>query len=145
MLVNDIENNPAYSEEERKFCDALKREPLIVSEAAALMGRDPYTFEMQRLEREGVIIRSGLTPTDVMHLRGDFDRYDTEASELGAKYVARCIGKSVEEVCQMVYDGVKKKMYCNIVRILMEDYYQNYGGEVVDESMHCLLYTSRCV
>ncbi len=142
VLVNDIANNPAYSEEERKFCEALKREPLIVSEAAALMGRDPYTFEMQRLEREGVIIRSGLTPTDVMHLRGDFDRYDTEASELGAKYVARCIGKSVEEVCQMVYDGVKKKMYCNIVRILMEDYYQNYGGEVVDESMQNLIENS---
>ncbi len=51
----------------------------MLEEAAAAVGKDVYTLNVTRLEKEGVVIRSGLTPTDIMHIKGDFQRYSAEA------------------------------------------------------------------
>ena len=36
------------------------------------MGTDVYRLDMERLEAEGVVLRAGLTPTDIMHIRANF-------------------------------------------------------------------------
>lgn len=137
--VKDIQNNPHYSEEEKRFCRALQEHPLILSDAAKAIGKDIYTLNVKRLEDEGVVIRSGLTPTDIMHLNGDFTEYDKEASLLGAQYVARCLNMELEQLCDAVYDEIKKKLYCNIVRVLLQHsvpYYKKHG---IDEGLSRLI------
>lgn len=129
-LVKDISGNPRYSEEEKRFCAALQNGPLILADAARAVGKDVYTLNMKRLEEEGVVIRSGLTPTDIMHLKGDFGLYDREAASLGAACVARCLSVDPETLCDQVYDAIQKKLYCNIIRILLENndpYYKKHG------------------
>jgi N-methylhydantoinase A/oxoprolinase/acetone carboxylase beta subunit len=129
-LVRDISGSSNYTEEEKAFCEALKGGPLIYSEAAAAIGKDIYSLKVQRLEREGVVMRCGLTPTDIMHIRGDFKNFCTDASIMGAQFVASCIGTDVDSLCSMVYDRIKKTLYCNIVRMLLEDkfpYFKKHG------------------
>jgi N-methylhydantoinase A/oxoprolinase/acetone carboxylase beta subunit len=123
VLIKDIDGVDRFSGEEQKFCGALRNGPLIFSEAAKIMGKDIYYFNADRLEREGVVMRCGLTPTDIMHLKGDFERYDTEAAKLGALFVASGAGMSLDELGDHVYDMVKQKLYRNIVRILLRDQY----------------------
>ena len=125
-LIKDISNNSNYSSREIAFCKALHNGPLILRDAAEAVGTDAYNIEMPRLEEEGVVIRCGLTPTDIMHRKGDFTRFNSEAAELGAEFVASCIDVSPDTLSDMVYDLMKNRLYMNIVRVLIEDQYPHF-------------------
>jgi N-methylhydantoinase A/oxoprolinase/acetone carboxylase beta subunit len=126
VLVKDVSEDPKYNVRERTFCRALKDGPLCYSQAAAAYDADVYFFNLERLEKEGIVIRCGLTPTDVMQIKGDFKKYDTEAALLAIRFVARGTGKTEEELIDAIYDAVKKKMYVNTVRLLLEDRYPEF-------------------
>ena len=131
ILVKDISENPRYTGEEKALCAALKHGALSLTEAAdSVPGRDIYSLNVSRLLREGVVQVCGLTPTDVMHIRGDFSRFSAEASLLGAQYVASNLDLSVDELCDLVYDEIKRKLYVNIVKVMLENkdgHYRNNG------------------
>lgn len=121
VLLQDIENSPGFTDSEKELCRALKNGPLILEKAAAAIGKDVYGLRsFGRLEKEGIIMRSGLTPTDIMHLKGDFNRYNKEASQLGARYLAMCTGMDASEVCDSAYYLIRKKLYMNLARILLK-------------------------
>ena len=134
-LVRDIRDLPGYTDEEKAFCAALQGGPLDLRSAAAAVGKDIYWLDVSRLETEGVILRSGLTPTDFMHLKGDFNAYDPRAAELAARYLLRCMHRpadSEEELrrlCDEVYDRVKKTLYTSLLRILLMDRYPRFREE----------------
>lgn len=120
-LVKDIGEDPHYNETERRFCSALKNGPLAYEEAAQFLELEPYSMyiHIERLEKEGVVMRCGLTSTDIMHLKGDFNVFSKEAALLGADFVARSVGKTVDQLCDWVYNEVKKKLYFYIAEMLM--------------------------
>jgi N-methylhydantoinase A/oxoprolinase/acetone carboxylase beta subunit len=120
-LVKDISKSSSYTDQEKAFSSALKDGPLIFSEAAHAMGKDIYSFNVKRLENEGVVIRCGLTPTDMMHVKGDFRRFHTQAAELGVEFVARSANVDPADLPDMVYEKVRKKLYTNILRVILED------------------------
>ncbi len=132
VFVKDIEDSDNYNEDEKKLCRKLKEGPLSLTQAAEYMGSDVYHFKAERLEREGVIIRSGLTPTDIMHLKGDFDTYDKKAAEIVADYYKVCLDTHPDRqmLSEMIYKEVMKKLYINIVRCCLEysnPYYRKNG------------------
>ena len=130
MLGKDISGSARYTDEERAFCAALKDGPLILKAAAEAVGKDLYALNVSRLVKEGAVQVCGLTPTDIMHVKGDFNRYAAEASMLGAKFVALNLGVTVGELCDLVYDEVKHKLYLNIVKAMLENndaYYMKNG------------------
>ena len=126
MLIRDIEDSTRYTEDEKVLCRVLRERPLPIAEAAAAVGKDIYSLRPERLIHDGVIQICGFTPTDVMHLRGDFTQYDAEASRLGAEFIAFNLECDAEELCTRVYDEVRKKMYVNIVKALLENRYPDY-------------------
>lgn len=121
MLVKGIEDNPRYSEQEKAFCRALEDGPLGLREAPEAIGTDMYNFSTARLLKEGVVQMCGLTPTDIMHIQGDFSRYSGEAALLAARFVAHNLGVTVEALCELVYDEVRRKLYRNIVTVMLEN------------------------
>ena len=123
MLIKDISDSAMYTDEEKTFCNALKEKPLIITEAAEAIGRDSYSLHVKRLIKDGVVQICGLTPTDIMHIKGDFDRYCSEASLLGVEFAAHNLDVSVQEFCDLVYEEVKRKLYVNIVKAMMENKY----------------------
>jgi N-methylhydantoinase A/oxoprolinase/acetone carboxylase beta subunit len=139
ILLKDITQSSQYNESEKAFCARLKGRPLILEEAAAAAGRDIYSFRVERLEREGVVARAGLTPTDIMHIKGGFCKYDSKASELGAQYVALCLDISAEELCNQVYLQVKQKLYANIVRVLLQNQYPYWEKNGLSPDMDILI------
>ncbi len=125
-LVRDISGAEGWTAEEQAFCAALRNGPLSLRDAAAAMDTDIYKLQVKRLEKEGAVLRSGLTPTDIMHLKGDFTSYDPEAARLTVLFLLQCMGRPARDLdrfCDEVYDAVKKKLYCNLVRILLQDRY----------------------
>lgn len=121
LCVKGIEGNAHYTPEEQAFCRILGDRPMPIRQAAEAMQKDPYTFRMERLEREGVIMRCGLTPTDIMHLTGDFTAFSVPAARQGAVFLAACANITVDSLCQWVYHEVKKRLYLSIANILLQE------------------------
>lgn len=134
VLVRDISRLPdaatRYTEREIAFCHALDNGPLIWMDAAAAIGVDMYNLNMARLEREGIVMRCGLTPTDLMHVRGEFTRYNREAAVLGLRFVAACTEMEPVQLVDRIYDRIKKTLYVHLVRLLLEEtdpHYRKHG------------------
>ncbi len=142
VLMKDISGNNKFSKEEQQLCENLKGNPLPLEEAAAGIGRDLYNVDFERLEREGVILRSGLTPTDIMCIKGDLAMYDSEAAACALKFLAITLKKDPGILADQIYDLVKEKLYCNLVRILLEDYYRGKGKYAYTESLDRLVHES---
>lgn len=122
ILLKDIENDDSgrFYRSERALCSALKEGPLSYEKACSVMEKDIYTADFSRLESARVILRCGLTPTDFMHIRGDFNAYSTEASLHAASFFVRSSeAESIEALAQKAYDLVTERLYKNIVRILL--------------------------
>jgi N-methylhydantoinase A/oxoprolinase/acetone carboxylase beta subunit len=125
-LVKDIPDKRNYSEAEMRFCAALRDGPLCLLDAARAMGTDVYNMNTHQLERENVVMRCGLTPTDMMHLKGDFDHYDQYSAGLGASYVAACMKITPGQLADRVYDKVKETIYIHIVRMLLAERFPEF-------------------
>ena len=134
LLQKDISEDPRYSSFERQVCRALQNGPLMLPELAEAVDADLYAMKLDRLEQEGILIRSGLTPTDMMCIKGDFTLYDKEAAELAVEFLARSMQKEAGELPDLVYELVVKKLYKNIFRIICGAYFRKkksfaYGPE----------------
>lgn len=141
LLMRDIADSTRYSDEEKAFCEALRSGPLSLRQAGqAVPGRDMYNLNVTRLLNDGVVQLCGLTPTDIMHIRGDFGAFSREASELAAQFVAGNLDTTVDALCEQVYDETKRRMYVHIVRALLEhhdDYYRRHGvGRETERLIH---------
>lgn len=137
-LARDPQSLDFYSQKEKRLIEILRDGPMVIGDQTHFEAYDLSVGRLsERLESEGIVMRCGLTPTDIMHIRGDFDAFDTHASELAATYVCKVVerystwkrsadGKTDQRVYNLaglgddVYDLVKRKLYLNIVRILLE-------------------------
>ena len=119
VLLKDVADKIGYTDEERALCDALREKPLTISELAGRLDSYPRFLPVRRLESDGVIIRSGLTPTDMMILKGDFTLYDGEAARIATQYLANTLRCEPEAVPDMVYELVVHKMYNALARVIL--------------------------
>lgn len=122
ILLKDIEEDETghFYNSEKALCRALKEGPLSFEAACRVMEKDIYTADFSRLESARVILRCGLTPTDFMHIRGDFTAFSTEASLHAAAFFVRSSeADTVEDLAQKSYDLVTERLYKNLIRILL--------------------------
>ena len=119
-LVKSIDGEKDYRPEEKRIVEALKKGPLSLEQLAERANCSIYRMDIERLESLGIVMRSGLTPTDIMHITGDFTGWNKEAALLGAEIFARRINKDIDLLTQEVNHLIKQKLYINIVRMLLE-------------------------
>ncbi len=127
------------SDQEQTLCRALQDGPLSLTQAAARLGVDKYQLRTETLEKSGVLLRAGLTPTDIMHVRGDYVRYDRNASILAARFAAASLHMELENLCSQVYEQVSHKVFDAVSQMLLEHaspYYRKHG---LDAGMRELL------
>jgi len=126
VLIRDITDNPRYTAEEKTLCATLKDGPLTITQAAKAVGRDTYTLDAKRLIKDGIVQICGLTPTDIMHIKGDFNGYCREASALAVNFASFNLGVSEKEFCDLVYEEVVRKLYVTIASALLTNKYPHY-------------------
>ncbi len=134
-----------YSQTEQRLIEALKTNPMILESAAKAVGTDVYGLDSERLENEGIVMRCGLTPTDIMHIKGDFESYDEQASRLAAKYFISCMyeysddEKGIQAFGDKIYDLIKHKLYANIVDVLMTEKHPELSKEEPGDRVRFLI------
>lgn len=139
VLQRDISGRPGFTQEEYKICDALKDGPLIASALLKRIGTDIYTVNTKRLEQEGIVIKSGITPTDMMVLKGDLTLYDPTAAEHALKFIALNTKIPAESIPDMVYELVIKAMYKHLGAFLLHQQYPGRKSAFAPENTEALL------
>ena len=142
-LMRDPGDLDRYTRQEREFLALLREGPISLSDHRM----DIMGLKTDRLESEGIVMRCGMTPTDAMHIKGDFDSFNVEASRLGA----RCILKSyrgevisetdeaVEELADEIYDLARFRLYNQMVRAFAQDRYWPAGTIELDGQMQTIV------
>lgn len=126
-------------EAERRLCRALEKGPLSLQQAADVVGVDKYQFRSSLMEKAGVILRAGLTPTDIMHVRGDYTRYDREASRLAVQFAAASLHMLPEDLCSRIYDDVSREVFYAVSQLLLEHASPHFRRHGLDGGMRELL------
>lgn len=138
-LIRDISGDRFYNQNEMRIAAALKNGPLSVVELAELLDLSIYDINTRRLEQHGVIMRCGLTPTDILHLTGGFTGWNSEAARYGALIMAHQIDISVDELIRTVHEEVLEKLFDSIMKMLLEDDDENLlKGGITKQLNHLL-------
>ena len=101
----------------------LTEEPRSVASLMDQLSReDPWVGNrIKRLEDSGRTERAAFTPTDALHVLGKFQRWNPEASRLGAQLLARRSGVSMEVFCERVVETLSKQLAVAVVNKVVED------------------------
>lgn len=140
-LVRKPDDMSRYADSERELVDKLADGPVMIGGGEI----DMYALGSERLEGEGIIMRCGLTPTDIMHIRGDFTGFDAETARLAARYFLRTLPQyrddedSMRAFCDEVYDLVKRRLFTNIARVLVETTYPDVFKGGIDAQTQALI------
>lgn len=139
VLQKEIVHKTVYSDFELRVCEVLRDGPLCPEDLALELDTDIYFMDLTRLIKNGIIMKSGLTPTDMMVIRGDYPRYDPEAAQMTAAYVAMNVKEKAEDMPDLVYEMVEEKMYKYIARVIMQYQYPKQKEFFEEESLEGLL------
>jgi len=121
---------PAF---ERELFDALRERPLTLHEVHRIVEHPGlYRRYLDDLERQGVVLRSGFTPSDAAHVVGQYHAWNGEAAGHGATLVARRLGVTVEALCQRVLSGTARRVAAEVVRSLVEGVGDANGSGATD-------------
>lgn len=140
-LVNRPLHEERYSDAERRLIETLSAGPQMIGGDVL----DRYSLNSERLEQEGIVMRCGLTPTDAMHIKGDYACFDAEASRLVALYFVRAISayegmeNAVETLSEDIYNLVKKRLFENIARVFIEAAYPKLFKGGISDQMTALI------
>lgn len=72
--------------------------------------------QVRTLSAHQVILQGGFTPTDALHVLGRFDRWNCEASRLGAELLAERLDMPPEDFCQQVISEVSERVAVELLR-----------------------------
>jgi N-methylhydantoinase A/oxoprolinase/acetone carboxylase beta subunit len=142
-LVREPAAQKSYDADERALINALRDGPCMLGDLGDI-GIDLYHFDGERLESEGVIMRCGLTPTDFMHIKGDYTEFDGEASRLAARYLLRSMERedspeSILALADELYHAAEGLLYENLLRVILAHEYPEKFGRGIDAQMEFLI------
>ena len=120
VLIKRPDDISGYSKKEQQIIEHLEGGPLSYLQLGERMGVSHNFLDLRRLEDEGIIMRSGVTPTDAMHLKGDYTEYSTEAAELGIRYIAIQTRMRMDNVVKKIYDMVIFRLYKNLLNLELQ-------------------------
>ena len=119
FVVLQRRSERGLSEEKIALLRSLESGPRLVSELAQ---RGPLVGQwIKGLETQQLVLRSGFTPTDALHALGSLDVWNSEASRIGARMLARQANLEPEAFCRWVIDGVSDRVSTALVTKVLSD------------------------
>jgi N-methylhydantoinase A/oxoprolinase/acetone carboxylase beta subunit len=128
---------------EKEILATIGEEPVSINDIFWKLGRLISPDNIDSLIQKRLIQAIGFTPTDALHVLGEYTEWDTEAAITGAKILARLTPMDEYELCQKVkkevainmalslmgymFEGVERQA---IEKILRGDYYSQFKVNV---------------
>jgi N-methylhydantoinase A/oxoprolinase/acetone carboxylase beta subunit len=117
VLVKGGPSPLALTEREEALMALLADGPVPALEAARLLDIPSHRLlPTTRLEGAGMIKRGALTPTDLLHVTGQFVRWDAGASRRALELFATMYGRAPEDVLRRALDLVTRRIFEEALR-----------------------------
>jgi N-methylhydantoinase A/oxoprolinase/acetone carboxylase beta subunit len=107
----------ALAGQEQRIAEMLAVRPHSRAALARACGcLSPGLLRVSRLERIGLVRRSGVTPTDALHVLGDYCEHDAEAARLGLDMLGALLGCDGPEAARTVKRELERQLALAIAR-----------------------------
>jgi N-methylhydantoinase A/oxoprolinase/acetone carboxylase beta subunit len=119
--------NYALSDSDRELLNYLNAGPesLILLTDKVRSDKARYGFllarQLESLTARRLVLQAGFTPTDALHVLGQFRQWDVEAARLGAELLAAQAGLSPKALCEQVVLGVSNQVATQLVSKVLSD------------------------
>lgn len=104
--------------EERRVYDKIKETPVSLNDIVWDMAYIPGDI-LESLVSQKAVTMIGFTPTDVLHVLGDYEEFNTEASVLGARILAAFLDIDLTEFCRYLKWSFALKMAQELIYFLV--------------------------
>ncbi|APH38464.1 hydantoinase/oxoprolinase family protein [Methanohalophilus halophilus] len=111
MGLNDLE---------QELLDSISSSPTSLRELRSRMGRYPSTRILDSLIQKRLVQCIGFTPTDALHVLGDYTARNVEAAEVGAEYLGSLCKRTGEEFARYVKETFAKNMASDLISFFLE-------------------------
>ncbi len=108
------------SQEEKELLALIGNEPLSLKDVYWDRNILPPRKVMDSLIQKRLVQAIGFTPTDALHVLGEYTEWSSEASEIGATLLANFIGVDRHEFCLKVKRLFARNMARDLIAFLME-------------------------
>ncbi len=105
---------------EKELLSRIGDRPLTVSEIYWNENRLPSPATLDQLIQKRLVKAIGFTPTDALHVLGEYTSWKREASFLGACKLAALSETDEEELCISIKKDVARNMALNLMSFLLE-------------------------
>ena len=102
----------SYTDEEKILIEILRGGPRTKDYLKNNINMSKLQQLLDDLTKAGVVARISLTPTDILHLTGEYAMYDKHIAEIIVDIVAGLYGKECEEFIEEVCDLMRVKLDC---------------------------------
>ncbi|SFM60674.1 hydantoinase/oxoprolinase N-terminal domain-containing protein [Methanolobus profundi] len=104
---------------ETEVLSVIGYEPMSLDEISILSKRYPSTIIIDSLIQKRLVQAIGFTPTDALHVLGEYDQWDCEASKVGAEKLGRLSKMTSYELCHKVKDIVARNMAFDLMSFVL--------------------------
>ncbi|MDG6243846.1 MAG: hydantoinase/oxoprolinase family protein [Methanolobus sp.] len=116
---------------EEEIYDVIQGVPISYVDIFQRLKKQPSVRALDSLIKNRLVQTIGFTPTDALHVLGDFKQWETEASMIGAERLSRHLRVNREDIAIMVKHKVARNMATDLVSYLVEGISQS----VIDQML----------
>ncbi|MDW7674126.1 MAG: hydantoinase/oxoprolinase family protein, partial [Bacillota bacterium] len=128
------------SSHEKELLEIIKHKPHTLYALGQMLGKDPNILPWERLVEIGLVHRSSLTPTDLLHYSKQLDLWNREAAEKAVIIQAQKAGQDVNSFCEAVHEQMSLKVAVTILeKVLSEE----AGSVIFDDCSNCRTFLER--
>lgn len=130
LALNGTPEDMDLTDSEREIVDLLAERPFSIDEILERTGAMiERALPIRRLEEYAVIQRCGLTPTDLLHITGRFDRWDGRTASRYAAIYAALEKKDTAEMAEAMLDKVVRDLALELLK-------RELDGKIDPEAVH---------
>ena len=109
MLLNEHQT-VKLNEREKQIIELLRDAPHTIFYIAGQLGVDVNMLDFENLVTSGVIGQISVTPTDILHAKGIYTQWNTEAAKLAAGLLGERFGMELDEFCEFITEKVTERL-----------------------------------
>ena len=138
MQILTVTGNPdgmSLTTMERSILRILRENPCSMDELARKTDVGYWNLlSLGRLEEHAIIQRCGLTATDLLHVTGQFDRWDRSISMRMCEILSEITDHDVDEMIEYLLEEVVRKLAIEILKKLLDE---ETGADQLDDCGVC--------
>ena len=116
ISLNHRKVNIDFNDLEKRILGLLEERPhSLIEIAQRLHAPHPGALPLRRLDSHFIIQRCGLTPTDLLHAAGRFNRWDTDTSTRMVALYADILNLTANDLVSQLMRQIEKKLTMEII------------------------------